>query len=79
MVRLIVYNMMWNAAFVAMMLSELSGFTAYHEALPPSLKWIWGCALAAGNLAIHVMMLRRVFAVKKMFTDRRYLDAVHGL
>lgn len=70
MVRLIVYNMMWNAAFVVMMLSELSGFTAYHEALPPNLKWIWGCTLAAGNLVLHVAMLREELKQRKILSPR---------
>jgi hypothetical protein len=52
--------MLWNTVFVAMALSEMLGVTAIHEALPWYLKWWWITALAGGNLAIHVMMLRRL-------------------
>lgn len=56
---LIIANMAYNVLFVAMAASELVGLTAVHEALPWWAKWWWICALAGGNLAIHVAMLRR--------------------
>jgi hypothetical protein len=58
--NLILANMAWNTAFVVMGLSEMLGVTSVHEALPWWLKWIWLCALAGGNLVIHLLMLRRV-------------------
>ncbi len=57
--KLIYANMLWNTAFVLQGLSEMAGLTSIHEALPPQIKWIWLIALAGGNLAIHLMMLRR--------------------
>lgn len=60
MKRLIVANMAWNTAFVLMALSEVTGFTAVHEALPWWFKWWWIVGLAGGNLAVHVAMLRRL-------------------
>lgn len=57
--KLIYANMAWNTAFVLQGLSEMLGFTHVHEALPPQIKWIWLIALAGGNLAIHLMMLRK--------------------
>jgi len=58
--NLVIANMLWNTAFVAMALSEMLGITAIHEALPWYLKWWWITALAGGNLVIHIMMLRRL-------------------
>jgi hypothetical protein len=57
--RLIFGNMIYNTLFVLMALSEMTGLTEVHGALPWWLKWIWICTLAAGNLAFHVAMLRR--------------------
>lgn len=54
--QLIIANVIWNAVFVGMMLSELVGVTAMHGALPWYLKWVWGIALASGNLVIHARM-----------------------
>lgn len=55
--RLVIANMAWNVLFVLMALSEVTGLTAVHDALPWWLKWWWICALAGGNLAIHAAML----------------------
>ena len=57
--KLVFANMLWNTAFVVQGLSEMLGITHVHEALPPEIKWIWLIALAGGNLAIHLLMLRR--------------------
>lgn len=57
--KLVFANMAWNTAFVLQGLSEMLGITNVHEALPPQIKWIWLIALAGGNLAIHLLMLRR--------------------
>lgn len=57
--KLIIANMIYNAAFVAMGLSEMLGITSVHPNLPASVKWIWLIALAGGNLGIHLLMLRR--------------------
>lgn len=58
--RLVIGNMLWNAAFVAMAASEMIGVTSIHESLPWWFKWWWVCALAGGNLLIHVTMLREL-------------------
>lgn len=58
--KLVYVNMLLNTAFVLMALSEMLGITSVHEALPWYLKWVWISALAAGNLAIHGTMLRRL-------------------
>ncbi len=60
--RLIFLNMAWNTAFVLMALSEMLGTTGVHETLPWWFKWWWICALAGGNLVIHLLMLRRTRA-----------------
>ncbi len=52
--------MILNTVFVLMALSEMLGITGVHEALPWYVKWWWICALAGGNLFIHVLMLRKV-------------------
>jgi hypothetical protein len=58
--RYVYANMLLNTFFVLMALSEMLGITGVHETLPWYLKWIWISVLAAGNLAIHVMMLQRM-------------------
>jgi hypothetical protein len=60
--RLIFLNMAWNTAFVLMALSEMLGTTEVHETLPWWFKWWWICALAGGNLVIHLLMLRKTRA-----------------
>lgn len=57
--RLILANVLWNALFIAMALSEVLGVTGVHDQLPWWLKWWWIMALAGGNLVIHVMQLKR--------------------
>jgi|1185.fasta_scaffold152904_2 hypothetical protein len=56
--KLIFANMIFNTIFVLMALSEMLGVTGVHEGLPWWFKWWWICALAGGNLLIHVLMLR---------------------
>ena len=58
--NLIYANMIFNTAFVLMALAEMLGVTSIHEMLPWYFKWWWICALAGGNLFIHLMMLRRL-------------------
>ena len=58
MKRLVWANILWNCLFVAMGVSEMTGITEIHPSLPPSFKWIWLCALAGGNLVIHLLQLR---------------------
>jgi hypothetical protein len=58
--RYVYANMLLNTVFVLMALSEMLGITGVHETLPWYLKWIWISVLAAGNLAIHTMMLQRM-------------------
>ncbi len=53
-------NIFWNAIFVLMAASEMTGATAVHEALPWYLKWWWITTLAGGNLLIHCLMLARL-------------------
>ena len=60
MKRLIILNIGWNALFIAMAFAEMVGLTHVHENLPWWFKWWWIVALAGGNLAIHVLQLRRV-------------------
>jgi hypothetical protein len=60
MKRLIIANMVWNSIFIAMAASEMIGLTGVHEALPWWFKWWWICALAGGNLVIHILQLRKV-------------------
>lgn len=59
MPQLIIINMLWNALFIAMALSEVIGATAIHDGLPWWAKWWWIAALAGGNLVIHIVQLRR--------------------
>lgn len=60
MKNLIIANIAWNTLFIAMAGSEMIGITAIHESLPWWFKWWWICALAAGNLVIHILQLRQV-------------------
>lgn len=55
---LIIANMGYNFLFVLMAVSEMTGLTSIHEALPWWFKWWWIIVFAGGNLAIHVAMLR---------------------
>ena len=48
-----------NALAVMMALSEMLGVTSVHEMLPWYFKWWWICALAGGNLVIHLLMLKK--------------------
>lgn len=57
MKNLILANMAWNAMFIVMAASEMLGVTAVHEGLPWWFKWWWICALACGNLGIHILQL----------------------
>ena len=58
--NLVFANMIFNTAFILMAFSEMLGITAIHEMLPWYLKWWWICALAGGNLVIHLLMLREL-------------------
>jgi hypothetical protein len=60
MKNLIIANIAWNSLFIAMAASEMIGITAIHESLPWWFKWWWICALAGGNLVIHILQLRQV-------------------
>lgn len=57
--RLILLNIAWNGLFILMAASEMIGLTSVHASLPWWFKWWWIVALAGGNLAIHVVQLRR--------------------
>ena len=59
MYGLIWANVLWNALFVLMALSEMFGFSSVHGALPWWFKWWWLLALAGGNLVIHMLMFYR--------------------
>ena len=54
---MIIANMLWNGMFIMMAASEMIGFTDVHGSLPWWFKWWWICALAGGNLFIHVIQL----------------------
>jgi len=64
---LIFANMTLNTVFVLMAVSEMTGLTAVHQSLPWYFKWWWICALAGGNLFIHVLMLFSIHHSEKAF------------
>lgn len=62
MLTLIILNMLFNAAYTAMALSEMTGWTDLHSSLPRQFKWVWICSLALGNLVFHVLMIRALLS-----------------